>query len=312
MTFPVQQGLFKFIDLDHYAILGVPITADVKEIRQRYLTIARLLHPDTCKAPTREEKEKASQVLTKLINPSWESLSKEHSRSELRVVMAQIGRGLAPEAGKITLNSEGAKKLYQARTNLDLTYITTVKSLSAEQYHNLNEIYPRIAQLSELNLIYLTLAPNYNSGDPRSTIPNVVAKKETEQPIEMPVKEIIKEEKVKESPLANYIRRAQDFVNQENYTQAIRELKDALKIEPNNSTCHGLLGFAYLKQKQNGMARVYINNALKYNPQEPNALKAKQELDKLQPTAKPQNPEKPQKKGGFWTRDLFGGNKKSP
>lgn len=56
MSFKIQQGLFKLDIVDRHAILGVPIDADSKQIRQRYLKVAYRLHPDTCKAESETQK----------------------------------------------------------------------------------------------------------------------------------------------------------------------------------------------------------------------------------------------------------------
>jgi cytochrome c-type biogenesis protein CcmH/NrfG len=59
------------------------------------------------------------------------------------------------------------------------------------------------------------------------------------------------------------------------------ELRDALNLEPNNATCHSLLGLTYLKQNQTAMAKVHINKAYQLNPKNPDSIKAKQALDKV-------------------------------
>ena len=47
MSLKIDRGLFKYDFIDHHAILCVPVDADVKDIRKRYLQIARRLHPDS-------------------------------------------------------------------------------------------------------------------------------------------------------------------------------------------------------------------------------------------------------------------------
>ncbi len=75
MSFRVDSGLFKFDFTDHHAILGVPVDADAKDIRKRYLKIARRLHPDSSSFLDSTEKEWANQLLAKLVNPAYEKLS---------------------------------------------------------------------------------------------------------------------------------------------------------------------------------------------------------------------------------------------
>ncbi|MBC6474524.1 MAG: DnaJ domain-containing protein [Hormoscilla sp. GM102CHS1] len=45
MSFLIQKGLFKTDFTDYHAILGVPVYAENKEIRKRYMKIAKKLHP---------------------------------------------------------------------------------------------------------------------------------------------------------------------------------------------------------------------------------------------------------------------------
>jgi preprotein translocase subunit Sec63 len=47
MSWKIDRGLFKYDFIDYHAILCVSVDADVKDIRKRYLKIARRLHPDS-------------------------------------------------------------------------------------------------------------------------------------------------------------------------------------------------------------------------------------------------------------------------
>jgi predicted Zn-dependent protease len=119
--------------------------------------------------------------------------------------------------------------------------------------------------------------------------------------------------KTKESPLEAYIRRAQTSLEQNNPAQALRELRDALREEPDNSICHALLGLAYLRQNQLSMARVHINRAWKASPKDATVIECKWELDKVvNPNIEMQDrkaqKEEGDRNGGFWSR--FGGKKK--
>jgi tetratricopeptide (TPR) repeat protein len=115
-----------------------------------------------------------------------------------------------------------------------------------------------------------------------------------------------------ESGITSYIRRAQDGLKAENYARVILEIRDALKLDPNHSTCHALLGLAYLRQNQTSMARVHINQAVKANPKDPIVIESKKELDQtLNPNIAMQGSQgKKDNKDGknFWT--LFNGKKK--
>jgi curved DNA-binding protein CbpA len=301
MMFPPQQGLFKFDLIDHHAVLGVPIDADVQQIRQRYLKIAYRLHPDTCKAQTSQEKRKANKLLSKLVNPAYEKLSKEKSLVEYLVVLSQIGKKLTLDGQKMTLASDAAKKLSQAGINVELVYKTLMQSMVSNQYVLLEQVIPQIAEISELNLVYLTLKQGQGIQEKSSS--SVPGK--TTSPKKTPEEE---EESV--SPSASYLRRAQESLDRNNCAQAILELRDALKLEPNNSTCHGLMGLAYLKQNQLTMAKVHINKAWQLNPKDPIAIKSKQDLDQLTPSDnKTKTPSDPSGNSGIFG-SLFGGKKK--
>lgn len=268
MSFNIKYGLFKLDLIDHYAILGIPLNGDPQQIRLRYLKIAQRLHPDTCKANNEEEKQLANNLLSKLVNPAYEKLSKEKSRTEYQLVLAETGKRMAQKGGKITLASEAAKKLFKAESNLDLVYKSLLQKLAVEEYTDIERVTQKIAQISELNLVYLILTEG-------SKIKEKRASKTTQVPT-------ISKETIpgKISNIENCIRRAQQYLGQHNAELAIKELKHGLSLDPNNSICHALLGLAYLQQKQVTMAKVHINNASKSNSKEPIVMKALQELSK--------------------------------
>ena len=58
-----------------------------------------------------------------------------------------------------------------------------------------------------------------------------------------------------------------------NWKEAEQELRDAIKIEAGKSEYHALLGVAYLQQNLQSMAKVYLRQALKLNPQDPLACR---------------------------------------
>jgi curved DNA-binding protein CbpA len=275
MSFHIERGLFKYDFTDHHAILGIPIDADSEAIRQRYKQVARLLHPDSCKAENPAEKEQASQMFSKLVSPAYALLSKERSRKEHSVLLRTLRQRLLGESGKVPLKSDSAKQLAQASGDIDLVYKTAVQNLASKQYESINQIIEMIAQLSELNMVYLIrkeprkVAGTSSQGDAGKSGNGKVdeAKKGEEQK--------------KDSQVDPYLRRAEEYINKGNSAKAVLELRDAMALDPNNSRCHGLLGLAYLKQNQATMAKVHINKALQLNPQEPSALKGREVLDKL-------------------------------
>lgn len=121
------------------------------------------------------------------------------------------------------------------------------------------------------------------------------------------------------SRVFEYINRAEGYMKKENFAGAVLELREALKLDQNNTKSHTLLGIAYLKQNQPGMAKVHLNKALQLNPKDERALKAKQYLDKLieksggkksRETPKSDSVKPPSQQGGGGLFGFFGGKKK--
>jgi curved DNA-binding protein CbpA len=286
MSFAIKQGLFRLNIVDHYAILGVSIDADAKQIRLKYLQIAQKLHPDTCKGDSLEKKL-ASEILSKLVNPAYENLSRKSSYAEYQIVLAQIGQHLAEKRDRITLSSEAAKELLKAGDKVELVYRKILKTLTSDQYQPLEQALLKIATISELNLVYLML----KQGQGIKLEEKPITKPTTTQPSKQPSKATASQANnqaqteestpTSQSRAGSYIRRAKEYIAKGNVSQAISELRDALKIDPKNSTCHALIGQAYLRQNQLTMAQIHIKKAYQENPQDPVVLEIKQELDKL-------------------------------
>ena len=269
MSFHFSHGLFKFDIVDHYAILGVSLRADAKEIRNRYLKIAQILHPDICKAQTENEKKLANEILSKLVNPAYEILSKEQTRSEYQLVLSQIGQRLATEQGKITIYSQSAKELFHCANKLDLLYLQKLQALANKEYQSLTTATKNIAKISELNLVHLVVRSHQKikQEQEKKASSTEVAEKATTLH--------------KSSPAAQYLSRAQRYLEQQNFNQALIELKEVLRIDPNSSSGYALWGLTYLRQNKLSMAKVYINKAKALNPRDPFVIQGKKELDKL-------------------------------
>jgi len=101
MSLKINSGLFSDDFIDHHAVLCVTIDAEVKEIRQRYLQIVRILHPDSSHLVGDLEKEIANSLLSKLVNPAYQKLTGEKKRREYLLILSQMGKRLAQEAGRI-------------------------------------------------------------------------------------------------------------------------------------------------------------------------------------------------------------------
>jgi curved DNA-binding protein CbpA len=283
MSFTIDRGLFKLDFTDHHAVLGIPVNADEKEVRKRYLKIARRLHPDSCKAGTEAEKKLANQLLSKLVNPAYEQLSQ--TSRDYMVSLGHMGRRLAieKEKGKIPVASEAAKQLGRSGGSLDFAYKSAVQNIASKQYESLDQVSDKIAEISELNLVYLMLKGSKGEGIKQEGIAGATTNPEPvrSKPPSPPPRPEPQLDSRGASRAPEYIRRAEGYMVKNNFASAVLELREALKLDQTNSNGHSLLGIAYLKQNQMAMAKVHLNKALQLNPKDERAIKAKQYLDKL-------------------------------
>ncbi|BAQ62360.1 hypothetical protein GM3708_2766 [Geminocystis sp. NIES-3708] len=302
MISDLKHGLFKYDVKDYYAILGVPIDANVKDIRLRYLKIAYQLHPDTNQAETEEEKTRASNILSKLVNPAYENLYKDKLRKECELILSDIGRRLATDSYKITVSSESAKKLLQEEKNSNKVYHELIEKLAPEQYQDLDKLHIKISLMSELNMVYLmsqkTIEFNKVAGISNQSQINVGEGSISQSSsnidtsasnIDSSTTEEATTSKPKISRLDKLINSAKQHSENHNYEQGIIDLREAVKIDSNSSTVHALLGSMYVKQNNLTYGRIHINKAMALDPNDLIAKQAQQELkdiEKAQKSAK--------------------------
>src|SRR4028119_848344 len=115
MSFEMTKGLFKYEFTDQHAILGVPLDAEYKDIRKRYMKIAPRLHSDTCSFESQADKDWANKFLSKVVNPAYNKFSKESDRKEYSLLLAAIAKRVAKEQPKMQIESEAAKQLATAQ-----------------------------------------------------------------------------------------------------------------------------------------------------------------------------------------------------
>ncbi|MDZ7963150.1 MAG: J domain-containing protein [Aulosira sp. DedQUE10] len=323
MSLRIDRGFFKYDFIDHHSVLCVPIDADVKDIRKRYLIIARRLHPDTNANGSDAEKQIASEFFSKMVNPAYEKLTGERSRAEYMIVLAQMSKRLVQESTSVEIHSNLAKQLGTApESNIDHLYKSAIAKLAETQYDVLQQAPQFIAQISELNLVYLMrtagkslvapppLIQSINNSEP--TKPNSAANTTAPPPLPAPASE--------DSAVEHYLRRAQTLIDKNQFPQAQVELQDGLRLEPKNSRCHSLIALVYLKQNRLKMAKIHFDNALKLDPNDQTALSWKPKLDKAlgqqsgggKVTTPPNSVSKQSGKsgGGGLFGGLFGGKKK--
>ncbi|BAY92084.1 MULTISPECIES: J domain-containing protein [unclassified Tolypothrix] len=323
MSLRIDRGLFKYDFIDHHAVLCVPIDADVKEIRKRYLSIARRLHPDANNNVSPTDKHLSSEFLSKLVNPAYEKITVERSRSEYMIILSHMGKRLVQEFTSVELHTEIGKKLATApESTIDSLYKSAIAKIAETQYENLQHVPQVIAQISELNLVYLMRTAGKSLATPtpqmQSTMnsapppPNPATNTTAPPPAPAPAPE--------SSVVEHYLRRAQSLIDKNQFSQAQVELQDALKLEPKNSRCHSLIGLVYLKQNRLKMAKIHFDNTLKLDPNDQTALSWKPKIEKAlsqqsgggKVTTPPNSTGKqPDKSGGGGLfGGLFGGKKK--
>jgi curved DNA-binding protein CbpA len=268
MLLKIDGGLFTYDFIDHHAILCVPVDAEFKEIRNRYLQIARILHPDSSSVVGEPAKEIANQLLAKLVNPAYEKFSVEQNRHEYLFILSQMGKRFAQEPETIKLKTELANQLL-ASPNITTLYKEAIAKIAKTQFSDFQQVRKIIAQVSELNLVYLMWVAKRSINQP-STQPENSPQKLQSTPT-LPSQA--------ESAVGEYLQRAQNLLEINQLLQAKVELQDALKLEPQNSRCHSLMAMVYLRNNQLKMAKIHFDHALKLDPKEKIALEWKPKVD---------------------------------
>ncbi len=257
---------------DPYAILGIPVAADDRRVLKRYRDIAKLLHPDRYAMTEGNEKELATQLFARLVNPAYEQLKQDKGRAEHTALLRIKVRRICRE-GPLTPQSDIARKLMEhPATAVDTFYEQSISTLAESQYQllDLHKFEAITEQLSELNLVYLQL--KMGDGIVRERRTGLIAAAEA-RPVQF-TPAPTNPEVVTESYDQRHYRRAQEYAKKGAWTQAIQELRDAIKIKATKSEYHSLLGVAYLhQQKLPGMAKVHLKRAYELNPKDPLLLR---------------------------------------
>lgn len=311
-----DQGLFQFDFADHHAVLGIPLTADAKVARKRYLGIARKLHPDSLSGASSVQAQQASEILSKLVNPAYEALSQEKSSNEHRLVLKLKGQSLEKAGVPPTVTSASAQELLKA-PHAEAAYRQAVNGLAERQFDRLDRVSEIIGELSELNLVYLYRSSGAAASPPASTPTARTQARPAAVPAAPPT---VPTRPNQAAIVESYINRAQEYERNQDYSRAILELRDAVKTYPSNAACHSYLSALYLKAGQGTMARIHAKRALEINPadERASAVQARVEKSDVSPTAGKAKSTKAKaaaskskssdKRGGFF--GLFGGKKK--
>ncbi|MBG1241789.1 J domain-containing protein [Nostoc sp. NZL] len=263
---------------DPYAVLGISVIADDRQIFKRYHTLAKLLHPDRYSKSCNPDQELATAIFSRLINPAYEQLKHRHKRLIAIAMLRSDARVLEQKA--LSSQSAIAQEIMEMSTpQAELFYEEAIACYAEAQYKSLAQFYQVTQQISILNLVYLRLHK------PDLFLPQKAVRIIPEVEVK-PVKLTLSEQTDIKPVLTNYAQRhyqrAIEYVRLAKWALAVQELRDAIKLEPNNSDYYALLGSVHFQQKFLGMARVYICQALKLNPQNSLALKYAPKL-KIQP-----------------------------
>jgi curved DNA-binding protein CbpA len=312
----INEGLFKLDVTDHHAVLGFSLAEDPKKVRKRYLTVARQLHPDSLLAASDEQKKLASELLSKLINPAYETLNQTKSAKEHSILLRMKQEQLVARPILLSAKSEAAKRLL-GTSNLEQDYAAALQKIAGSQFDNLSTVNTTIGEISELNAVYLMRKGNVGE-KPKSSLDASAAKKaaEAEAAARRPRHEAI---------IDSYLGRAKEFEYKRDYSRAILELREAIAAHPQSADCHGYLADLYLKSGQATLARIHAKQALVFDPENEIAkavqakltataaqsAKGKSATGKSAPAAKTGkgNATKNATKGGGLFSGLFGGKK---
>lgn len=308
-----DQGLFQADFNDHHAVLGVPINADAKVVRKRYLAIARKLHPDSLSGASAAEAQRASEVLSKLVNPAYEALNQEKSSTEHQLMLKLKSQSLRQVGTAPSVTSATAQDLLKA-AHVEAAYRQAVNSLAEQQFDRLETVSDVIGNLSELNLVYLYRSSTSDQSSSRPAATSA-ASSSTQAPSAAPPTTPSSLRKNKTAILESYVNRAQEYEIDKDYSRAILELREALKVYPNDGTCHSYLSALYLRAGQGTMARIHAKRAIEINPQDERAIAVQNRVEKNSgasssgaKSASAKASKSADKGGGFF--GLFGGKKK--
>jgi tetratricopeptide (TPR) repeat protein len=266
---------------DPYAVLGVSVTADERRIAKRYRQVAKRLHPDQQLKADEETRQFANQILTCLVNPAYQRLKQDKGRAETLATLRFKVRRLSREQKLVAQGSLAKKLMDLDESEVEIFYEKALTELSETQYLSADVFSQQTLAIAELNLIYL----RRKMGDPviREKRTGLVSATTVKSPVATPPPAKKAAGNGDEAPPISYaqrhVMRAKTYIASKCYQEAVQELRDAVRIEPDNSNYHTMLGQAYLLQKMTGMAKVHIRQALKLDPNNMVARKYAKQLE---------------------------------
>jgi len=325
----IDRGINQF-NHDYYAALGLPIISSPVYIRHVYLSIARVLHPDIYGFAS-GEKEIATQYLAKLVNPAYNILMKEQEREAYQGIFKLLAKRLMQKSRNVPIHSAIACELMFSPS--DGLYERSVSAIAEKQYQSITNILEYTAQISELNLVYILYKEGYIYGAPNMppvlmpmfksqasnffapVYPTTLTNTKNNQyanPV-VTVNGIQPQIDLRNAKtIADRLKICEVYISQSDWKAALKELRDILQIDKDNSKCLAMLGVVYININQPQMAKISLQRSLQLNPQESLAIKHLNNLNnpnfKSDSKPKPATPKKvippPQKRG--WLSNLLG------
>ncbi len=267
-AFP-EDWIKKFTD--PYAVLGVSVAADDRRILKRYRHVAKQLHPDGQVGSDEAVRLFTEQVFTRLVNPAYQQLKQEKTRSEAVATLRFRVRRLHKRDQFNPSSAEAQQLLAANDPEVEVMYEQSLTQVATTQYDSPEQFQHTTNVLNELNLVYL----RRKMGDLviREKRTGLVAAPDAKQQVSIAKVETAESPPTPVNYADRHAQRAQEYMKKANYALAVQELRDAIKIEPNSSDYHCLIGQAYLMQKMTGMAKVHFRQALRLNSRNATARK---------------------------------------
>ncbi|MGB5916266.1 MAG: tetratricopeptide repeat protein [Phormidesmis sp.] len=308
-------------EVDPFALLGVSVSADDKRLTKRYRQIAKQLHPDALFSKTQISKtqisktqidqiqadhtqireaqaqgltsEIAAQVISKLINPAYQKLKHQKSRTETITLLRLRVRRLVRSERLIPTFPDAQQLESLEAAEIDVFYEQALSQLAAIQFRSLGDFHVRSLAIGQINLVYLQrkMADLVIRPKPTGLISSETSLTDTLISSKIPIQTTVNRGSVghsSDSPASkgpsydtaskiSFVRqhtnRAKIYLSQKNYEKAVQELRDALKLSPQSPEIHSMIGQTYYKQNLSGMAKAHFRQALKLNPNHKVALK---------------------------------------
>ncbi len=297
--------LTNLVDVDPFALLGISVSADEKRIVKRYRQIAKQLHPDALTsapeiqrlnqaldAPTHAQTHTpigepldpviAAQVIARIVNPSYQKLKHENGRQEMLSTLRLRVRHLSRTEKLIPTFHSAQSLAHITETEVNIFYEQALSQLAQSQFHSIETLHTHALEISQLNLVFLLRTMENVVIRPKRTglIVNPLTPTATSSaaiPTGLSTDHVTAGEPAAIAPEIDYAYkhtlRAKTYLSQQNYESAIRELREALKLTPQNPELHSMIGQIYYKQKMSGMAKTHFRQALKLKPTHQTAQK---------------------------------------